>query len=215
MELAERKRAEYFESARDHQRARRLNMVNEAWEYKPPVKGLSIESTSPSGKAPSGYLSAKMEGIVFPQVEFSGATIEEAVEFLRVKSRDLDVTETDPARKGVNIILKAGDTAAAASISLSLKDVPMVEALRYVTELAGMKFKVEPFAVLIVPVTETTTEQFTRIYKVPPDFESMGTAGGAVGEHERRLPAATSATAALRVIGGRGRDVPHVHDVEF
>jgi general secretion pathway protein D len=41
-----------------------------------------------------------------------------------------------------------------------------------------MKFKVEPFAVLIVPVTETTTEQFTRIYKVPPDFETMGTAGG-------------------------------------
>lgn len=179
MELAERKRAEYFESARDHQRSRMLNMVNEAWEYKPPVKGLSIESTSTGGKAPSGYLSAKMEGIVFPQVEFTGATIEEAVEFLRVKSRDLDVTETDPARKGVNIILKAGDTASAASISLSLKDVPMVEALRYVTELAGMKFKVEPFAVLIVPVTETTTEQFTRIYKVPPDFESMGSAGGA------------------------------------
>jgi general secretion pathway protein D len=54
----------------------------------------------------------------------------------------------------------------------------MQEALRYVTELAGMKYKVEPFAVLIVPVTETTTEQFTRIYKVPPDFESMSSGGG-------------------------------------
>ncbi|MCX6856374.1 MAG: type II and III secretion system protein, partial [Verrucomicrobia bacterium] len=194
MELAERKRAEYFESARDHQRARMLNMVNEAWEYKPPVKGLSIESTSPGSKAPSGYLSAKMEGIVFPQVEFSGATIEEAVEFLRVKSRDLDVTETDPARKGVNIILKAGDTATAASISLSLKDVPMLEALRYVTELAGMKFKVEPFAVLIVPVTETTTEQFTRIYKVPPDFESMS--GGSAA------PAAAAGAADPFAAGG-------------
>ena len=156
-----------------------LNMVNEAWEQKPPVKGLSFENTGGGGKAPTIYLSQKMQKIVFPQVTFSGASIDEAVEFLRVKSRDLDIEENDPARKGVNIILKGGDSPSTASISLDLKDVPMVEALRYVTELAGMKFKVEPFAVLIVPVSETTAEQFTRIYKVPPDFESMGSGGGA------------------------------------
>jgi len=178
MESAERKRTEYFNSAYDHQRSRMLNMVNEAWEHKPAIKGFQVESTSSGAKAPTVYLSQKMQKIVFPQVQFSGASIEEAVEFLRVKSRDLDVFETDPARKGVNIILKAGSDAPTASISLDLKDVPMQEALRYVTELAGMKFKVEPFAVLIVPVTETTTEQFTRIYKVPPDFETMGGGGG-------------------------------------
>jgi len=177
MELAERKRGEYLKTAYDHQRSRMLNMVTEAWEHKPAVKGLQVESTSTGSKAPTVYLSQKMQQIVFPQVQFSGASIDEAVEFLRVKSRDLDTFETDPARKGVNIILKAGSDAPTASISLDLKDVPMTEALRYVTELAGMKFKVEPFAVLIVPVTETTTEQFTRIYKVPPDFETMG--GGA------------------------------------
>jgi general secretion pathway protein D len=178
MELAERKRADYFDSARDHNRIRMLNIVNEAWEHKPAVKGFQVENTLGGGKAPTVYLSQKMQKIVFPQVQFSGASIEEAVEFLRVKSRDLDVFETDPARKGVNIILKPGESAPTASISLDLKDVPMQEALRYVTELAGMKYKVEPFAVLIVPVTETTTEQFTRIYKVPPDFESMSSGGG-------------------------------------
>ncbi|GEP43315.1 hypothetical protein BGE01nite_26060 [Brevifollis gellanilyticus] len=178
MELAERKRGDYFKSSYDHQRARMLNMVNEAWEHKPAVKGLQMESSGGGNKAPTVYLSQKMQKIVFPQVQFSGASIEEAVEFLRVKSRDLDVFETDPARKGVNIILKAGADAPTASISLDLKDVPMTEALRYVTELAGMKFKVEPFAVLIVPVTETTTEQFTRIYKVPPDFGTMGNSTG-------------------------------------
>jgi general secretion pathway protein D len=196
MELAERKRTEYFESARDHQRSRMLNMVNEAWEHKPPVKGLLIESSGGGGKAPTIYLSQKMQKIVFPQVAFSGASIEEAVEFLRVKSKDLDVEETDPARKGVNIILKAGDSPSTASISLDLKEVPMIEALRYVTELAGMKFKVEPFAVLIVPVSETTAEQFTRIYKVPPDFESMGSGGGGAA------PAAAAAPADPFAAGG-------------
>lgn len=187
MERVEQKRGEYFDTARDHQRARMLNMVNEAWEHKPPVRGLVISDQQTGGIEPTVYLTRKMQEIVFPQVEFAGATIEEAVEFLRVKSRDLDTKETDPAKKGVNIILKAGDAPVSASISLSLKDVPMVEALRYVTELAGMKYKVEPFAVLIVPVSETTAEQYTRIYKVPPDFLSMG--GGSA-------PAAAPAAAA-------------------
>ena len=174
MEQVEQKRAQYFDTARDHQRSRMLNMVNEAWEHKPPVRGLAIDPVMTGGTEPTVYLTRKMQELIFPQVQFSGASIEEAVEFLRVKSRDIDVAETDPAKKGVNIILKAGDAPITASISLDLKDVPMVEALRYVTELAGMKYKVEPFAVLIVPVSDISDQQYTRIYKVPPDFLSMG-----------------------------------------
>ncbi|WP_245846555.1 Amuc_1098 family type IV pilus outer membrane protein [Prosthecobacter debontii] len=179
MENTEKRRAEYFDSARDHQRARMLNMVNEAWEHKPPVRGLVVDPIAAGGAEPTVYLTRKMQSIIFPQVQFAGASIEEAVEFLRVKSRDLDLTETDPAKKGVNIILKAGDTASTATISLDLKDVPMVEALRYVTELAQMKYKVEPFAVMIVPVSDATQEQYTRIYRVPPDFRSLGGGGAA------------------------------------
>lgn len=196
MEKVEQKRGEYFDTARDHQRARMLNMVNEAWEYKPPVRGLVIDPVATGGIEPTVYLTRKMQEIVFPQVQFSGASIEEAVEFLRVKSRDLDVNESDPAKKGVNIILKAGDAPVTASISLDLKDVPMVEALRYVTELAGMKYKVEPFAVLIVPVSETTAEQYTRIYRVNPDFLSLGGSGGAA--------AAPAASADPFAAGGAG-----------
>lgn len=181
MEKNEQKRAEYFETARDHNRARMLNMVNEAWEHKPPVRGLVIDPVDVGTRDNTGYLSRKMQEIRFPQVQFSGASIEEAIEFLRVKSRDLDVNETDPSRKGVNIILNSGDSPSTATISLDLKDVPMVEALRYVTELAGMKFKVEPFAVIVVPLSATTAEQYTRIYRVPPDFLSFGGGGSAAG----------------------------------
>ncbi|WP_243838887.1 Amuc_1098 family type IV pilus outer membrane protein [Prosthecobacter fusiformis] len=193
MERTEEKRAEYFDTARDHQRSRMLNMVNEAWEHKPPVRGLVIDPVATGGTEPTVYLTRKMQEIVFPQVQFAGASIEEAVEFLRVKSRDLDVAETDPSKKGVNIILKAGDAPITASISLDLKDVPMVEALRYVTELAGMKYKVEPFAVLIVPVSETTAEQYTRIYKVAPDFLSLGGGGAAAAPAATADPFATNA----------------------
>ena len=188
MEVVEQKKSLYLKSAYDHQRSRMLNMVTEAWESKPPVKGLQVDNGSPGSAAPTGLLSKKMAEIIIPQVQFEGATIQEAIEFLRVKSVDLDVKTTDVARKGVNIILKAGPETATANISLDLKDVPMQEALRYITELAGMKYKVEPFAVLVVPVTETTTEQFTRIYKVPPDFETFGGAGGDAGAAPAAAP---------------------------
>lgn len=180
MERLEQHKSEYYDSARDHARAQMLNKVSEAWELKVPAGAFVVDNQVGSiSKDMSTYYVEKMKMIRFPSVQFVGATIDEAVEFLRMKSRDLDETERDPSRKGVNIILKAGETPSTAQITLDLKDVPMEEALRYVTELAGMKYKVEPFAVLVVPVTESTTEQYTRIYKVPPDFGSMG--GDAAG----------------------------------
>ena len=174
MEKVEMKKSEYFDTARDQQRARMLNQVNEAWEDKVPTKALVMQQEFGSGRREGAYLTEKMNQIIFPTVQFAGATIEEAIEYLRVKSRDLDEYEPDPSKKGVNIILRTGDTPVSAQISLDLKDVPMVEALRYITELAGMKYKVESFAVLVVPLSDTNAEQNTRMYKVPPDFLSMG-----------------------------------------
>jgi len=166
MESVEKRKSIYYNSARDHQRARMLGQVDQAWEDSVPVQAVQVNQEMGDTKKDAGIiLSQKMKLIRFPQVRFTGSTIEEAVEYLRLRSKDLD-----PDHVGVNIILKAGDTPAGAQISLDLKDVPMQEALRYVTELAGMKFKVEPYAVLVVPITESTTEMITRSYKVPPDF---------------------------------------------
>lgn len=179
MERVEQSRSEYFDSARDHTRAAMIAKVDEEWETKVPVAGIDVKMELGLGTQPSAYIKDKMERIIFPQVSFTGATIEEAIEFLRVKSKDLDLMEKNADRKGVNIIMKTGDNPINAQITLDLRDVPMAEALRYITELAGMKFKIEPFAVLVVPLSETTSEQFTRIYRVPPDFLSLG--GGEAG----------------------------------
>ena len=43
-----------------------------------------------------------------------------------------------------------------------MTNVPLIEALRYLTELAGLKYKIEPYAVSIVPITENTTDQYLR-----------------------------------------------------
>ena len=174
MENAERKRMAYFKTAYDHQRAKMLAQVAESWEDKVPVKGASVSFDYGVGRSPGAYLTEKMNKIIFPTVSFQGATIEEAIEYLRVKSRDLDTFTDAGGVKGVNIILRTGDAPNNATISLDLKDVPMAEALRYVTELAQMKYKVEAHAVLVVPLSENASEQYTRSYRVPPDFLNGG-----------------------------------------
>lgn len=179
MENAERKRIEYFKTAYDHQRAKMLAQVDEMWEDKVPVQGAVVQFDYGTGRSPGAYLTEKMNKIIFPTVQFQGATIEEAIEYLRIKSRDLDTFTDASGVKGVNIILRTGDAPSNASISLDLKDVPMSEALRYVTELAQMKYKVEAHAVLVVPLSENASEQYTRSYRVPPDFLSGG--GGDAG----------------------------------
>jgi len=124
----------------------------------------------------------KTRSIIYPQIKLENATIEEACEFLVVQARALDVNEADPSRRGYSIIVKAGEHSTGARINLDIKNVSGQEALRYICELAGMKFKIEPWTVLITPVTETTAEQFTRIYQVPKDFLTMGGASSsAVG----------------------------------
>lgn len=189
MENAERKKMEYFKSAYDHQRSKMLAQVDEKWEDKMPVLAAAMPEAPPdpfaAARPGSAMVAApktaglmqKMDRIILPRVQLQGATIEEAIEYLRTKSRDLDMTSSGGG--GVNVILRNGDAPSNASISLDLKDVPFSEALRYVTELAQMKYKVEAGAVRIVPITENASEQHTRTFRVPPDFLTAG--GGDLG----------------------------------
>ncbi len=197
MENAERKRMDYYKAAYDHQRARMLAQVDATWEDQVPVQGTQIAFDYGIGRSPGAYLTEKMNRIIFPTVQFQGATIDEAIEYLRVKSRDLDTFTDASGVKGVNIILRTGDVPSNASISLDLKDVPMSEALRYVTELAQMKYKVEAHAVLVVPLSEDASQQYTRTYRVPPDFLSIGggDGGGAAAPAAPADPFAAGAAA--------------------
>ena len=66
-------------------------------------------------------------------------------------------------------------------ITLRLSNVPLAEALRYATSLAGLKYKVEPNAVLVVPLSRPDAELFANVYVVPPTFLSTDAGGGGGG----------------------------------
>src|SRR5438309_384719 len=61
-----------------------------------------------------------------------------------------------------------------ARITITLTQIPLGEALRYIASQAGLKVKVEPYAVSIIPITEQSNDLITKQYRVPPGFISPG-----------------------------------------
>lgn len=94
---------------------------------------------------PESKEAARIAKIVIPSVEFKDATMEEALEFLRQQA-----LKHDPDKRGANLVMK-GALPAAAKITISLKSVPLLEALRYCTELSGCKIEAGGETVTISP----------------------------------------------------------------
>ncbi len=95
------------------------------------------------------------------------------------------------------------------SITLALTNVPLMEALRYLTELAHLKYKIEPYAVSIVPLSENTTDLVTKEYRVPPGFIPTSTPeAGAAGAS----PGAASVTGGGAKVGSRVPALEYLRD---
>jgi len=190
LEKVDREIIVYAKDARRQTRAKMLQEVDQQWETVVPASGVGdtlreagLGAVDPDETA---YVSQKLNSIILPQVQFDDTTVEEAISFLAQRSRELDTMESDPAERGVNIVLKntSEEGAEPPRISLDLQQVPLATALRYITDLAGLKYKVEPYAVVVVPITDVTDDLYTRVFRVPPDFVSGagGAGGGAAAE---------------------------------
>jgi len=189
MERLNNARAEYAGAAYNQTRGAMIAAVEENWEL--PVRrydmGVSrIIDQPPIDDKGTASISRKLDTIIIPSIDFRDATVREAVDFLKGRAAQLDTSEPDPVRRGVNIVLKLDPDAEAAGAatridSLQLTNVPLREALSYVAEAAGLKLKVEPYAVAIVPMTESTEVLFTKEYKVPPSFIQNTPGGGDAG----------------------------------
>ena len=77
-------------------------------------------------------------------------------------------------------------SSAEARITLSLSNIPLIEALKYICNLANLKLKIDAYAVSIVPLSVQTDELLTKEYKTPAGFLSnapdVGNGGNALGQ---------------------------------
>lgn len=106
-------------------------------------------------KARSMLVQAKLRSITLPSVDFESVTVGEAIDFLRLRTKELD-PETDPAKKGFNFIIIDPKDPSAKNIpssrvipELRLKNIPADAVLRYICELTGLRYQVEPHAIVI------------------------------------------------------------------
>lgn len=238
MEKVSKQRTTYFDESFNETRSRMLWLADRAWES-PVRKTRTITRSSDAGPnrldgtASKDAITRKLNGTIIQRMDLQEASIREVVDFLKQKSRELDTSTDDPKKRGVNIVLKlpkdapsnapaaeADDKKLASSVSqvteetkvtIALNNVPLIEAIRYLTELAALKYKVEPFAVSIVPITENTDELLTKEYRVSPAFipanagtgttENAPKAGKAGDEPNVRLTGRVNATDYLQEQG--------------
>jgi len=202
-------RQTYQQDARAHTRAKMLAELDAGWETHVPANfnlgglfGANADTAANNGSASVGQ---KLEAIKLPTVQFVDASLSEVVEFLTLRSRQLDTTTTDENRRGISVVVQEAAEFGARNVNLSLTNVPLSEVLRYVADQVGMRPVVEAYAVKLIPLTQTNQSLVTRVFRVPPDFiqsnasdgggaeidpfAAAPTGGGATGQLHKRLTA--------------------------
>lgn len=190
MEEVDLARMRVSESASNETRAALLTAVDKGWEL--PLKRTdsgpsSILEQPTLNVRGTQSINSKLDSIIIPRINYTNATLREVIESIREQAAELD-SGSPPDERGVNLVLKLDETAASQTITIDLSNLPLREALDYVTRLANLKLKIDPYAVLIVPLSEQTDVLLTKEYRVPPGFvtslpsSSGGDAGAAAGE---------------------------------
>ncbi len=199
LEQVETAKQRYFETAYNETRARMLWQVESAWARPVPSTETTQNSSSlissEDDRADTKQMEVRLERFVLDRVgPFQDATIQEVVAWFRERSLE-DAGDGGP----INITLQlpssqpavplsidiAGTEAvppnppAVGLVTLDLRNVPFLEALRYAATLANMKVKVDPYAVSIIPSTESSEVLAVREFKVPPDFFSAARSAAA------------------------------------
>ncbi len=158
-------------------------------------------------------IAEKMEKIIIPELNFRQANIVDVIEFLQRASIEYDTTDSPPEEKGVNIILNlGGDSAPVAdardldpfaipsstisssgsgtkAITFSSRYISLMEALRIVTEISQLKYRIDGSVVMIVPEGAPDGKIIVKTYDVLPSVEDkipsvsseMSMGGGGIG----------------------------------
>ncbi len=175
-------KSDYQKSAYDHTRAEMLGQVDSQWELQVPAQASEpslTESATGSDQENAVSVKNKLDRIIIPKIALDQASLEEALDFLRLRASESDTLESDPTRKGVNFTVNLGapDSPAATKVrsvrfDLQLSNVPLSQVLKYITEITNTSFTTDDFSVIISAAGSDSAALVSRTYRVPPDFIS-------------------------------------------
>jgi len=165
-------------------RAIAVSNVEGAWNPDLFTPDVDIAPTTKKTKSPEELakeaMKDRLQDIVIPSLDFRDANIKDVVLFLTEIAR-----RQDDSKKGVNILLLGMEDSMATdqnNITISIRDMSLLQALQYIVEMASLKFEVQAQAVAIMPVDYVPTEALKLVsYDVIPEvgmeLESMADGG--------------------------------------
>jgi len=195
-------RALVAEKARDLSNLERRREVHEAWNNIYPNSGTAaggIEITGAMTASPAYALEKKLQKIVIPQVDFSGADLETIRRALISLSRTYDPEAT---KGGVNFVVST-DVTNPQPITLRLRQTSLAEVIRYISQIAGVKARITDIGVTFGPLVEKRPELNSQNFTVSPSFfkEADGKEEGGAGATTPRGAGGGSATVGSDSVG--------------
>lgn len=153
-------------------------------EYKVNSRGVMVSSFGTNDLAKS-RIEKKLKNIIIPSVEFRDTPLSEVLKILQQKSKEFDVEESNPAKKGIDIVFQAQDrgyglvpvevegiaAAGKLGVTMRLTKVPVGEVLRYTVGIASLNYKIEPPFVRVATFGRCG-DLPTRVFIVPGDLLS-------------------------------------------
>lgn len=114
-----------------------------------------------------GVIAEKLKSIRISSINFKDTPLRDALNFLAQRSVELDSTTEDRSKKGFNIILSGSGPNFDSLITLRLTDVSIVEAIRYTTSLADLRYTVDDHAVVVrAKPAPVSGDLYTNAYDV-------------------------------------------------
>lgn len=173
--------------------------VRDTWNSKYKVIKGRAQANSQTNAPSVSLIEEKMKKIIIDEVEFRQANMHDVVDFLNKRSRDCDKSDVPESQKGVNIILNlnpggpsvsapapraasddpfgspaaggaGGGVSGVPEVTFSARYITLYNALKIITSVSGLKWRVDGDVVMIVPFDWDPATIEMRMYPVEPTF---------------------------------------------
>jgi len=171
-------KSDYHRAARDHTRSDMLAEVDQNWEIYVPAAESAIPIapiSDPTALAPD--IRDKLTGIILEKIDLEKATLEEALDFVRVQSRLGDAPDATGEQAGVNILLNLGDPSSEAfksivnnPVTISARGLPLSKVLDYISEQTRTQWSTDGVSIIVAPLGSISSGIISRTFRVPPNF---------------------------------------------
>ena len=145
-----------------------------------------------------GKLLEKLKTIKIPSVQFFESPLPEVVTVLQRLSKQFDLTEKDPAKKGINmVVLNPGDEPPP-KVTITLNEMTLAQMITFITEMVGWTFDARNDAVIIsrrgrdLPVVPRETEFYPVTQGIIVRMTGGGTARNTQGPGDPFAPSGKS-----------------------